>query len=63
MTPRIVIVANNIEELGGAQRVSHTLAQGLAERGYDVELIGLIPKPPVHPYISHTAYRMRTLLG
>lgn len=63
MTPRIVIVANNIEELGGAQRVSHTLAQGLAERGYDVELIGLIPKPPVHPYISRPAYRMRTLLG
>lgn len=63
MTPRIVIVANNIEELGGAQRVSHTLAQGLAERGYDVELIGLIPKPPVHPYISRPAYRMRTLLS
>lgn len=63
MTPRIVIVANNIEELGGAQRVSHTLAQGLAERGYDVELIGLTPKPPVHPYITRPAYRMRTLLG
>ena len=62
MTPRIVIVANNIEELGGAQRVSHTVAQGLAERGYDVELIGLIPKSPVHEYIAQPAYRARTLL-
>ena len=27
---RLVIVANSIEELGGAQRVVHVLAQGLA---------------------------------
>jgi glycosyltransferase involved in cell wall biosynthesis len=63
MNPRIVIIVNNIEELGGAQRVSHTLAQGLAQRGYDVELVGLIPKPPIHTYIAQPTYRMRTLLS
>lgn len=62
MNRRVVILANNIEELGGAQRVSHTLADGLAERGYDVDLIGLIPKPPIHTYIADPKYRMSTLL-
>lgn len=62
MTPRVVIMANNIDELGGAQRVSHTLAEGLAQRGYDVTLVGLIPKPPVHRYVDAPGYRVRTLL-
>jgi len=62
MSRRVVILVNNIDELGGAQRVSHTLADGLARRGYDVELVGLIPKPPVHTYVDEPQYRMRTLL-
>jgi glycosyltransferase involved in cell wall biosynthesis len=62
MNRRVLILVNNIDELGGAQRVSHTLAQGLAQRGYDVELVGLIPKPPVHTYVDEPMYRMRTLL-
>jgi glycosyltransferase involved in cell wall biosynthesis len=62
MTPRIVIMVNNIHELGGAQRVSHTLAQGLALRGYRVELVGLVPKNDVHQYYEHPAYESHVLL-
>ena len=58
----IFIVANNIEEVGGLQRVAHTLADGFARRGHDVELIGI-----VHAQTSHKIspvdppYRMYTL--
>jgi glycosyltransferase involved in cell wall biosynthesis len=62
MKPNIVILANNIEELGGAQRIGHQLAQGLAARGYPVDLVGLAAKPPVHVYRDHPAYSAQTLL-
>ena len=58
---RVVLLANNVEELGGAQRVVHVLAQGLALRGHDVEVVGLVPHPPVHAYTAEPAYRQRTL--
>lgn len=57
---RVVIVANNIEELGGAQRIGHVLANGLHSRGYAVDLIGLVPKDPVHRYTGDVP--RRTLL-
>jgi glycosyltransferase involved in cell wall biosynthesis len=60
---RIVILANSIEELGGAQRVVHVVAQGLAERGHDVELVGIAPHAPVHHYVESPAYRSRTLMS
>jgi glycosyltransferase involved in cell wall biosynthesis len=41
----IFIVANNIDEIGGLQRVVHTLADGFAGRGHRVELIGIAPSP------------------
>jgi glycosyltransferase involved in cell wall biosynthesis len=42
VTPRAVfILANNIDELGGVQRVARLLAEGLAARGHDVELVGI----------------------
>ena len=42
MTGRnVVIVANNVDELGGVQRVARLLAGGLAARGHRVELIGI----------------------
>ncbi len=47
---RIVIVANTIEELGGAQRVVHHLADGLAARGHAVTLVGITAFEPAHPY-------------
>lgn len=41
-TPRdIFLVANNIDELGGVQRVTHTLATMLHERGHRVTVVGL----------------------
>ena len=41
----IFIVANNIDEIGGLQRVVHTLAAGFAGRDHRVELIGVTPGP------------------
>jgi len=58
---RIVILANNVEEVGGAQRVAHSLAQGLALRGHRVELLGLVPHAPRHAFIANPAYRQVTL--
>jgi glycosyltransferase involved in cell wall biosynthesis len=57
---RVVIIANNIEELGGAQRIGHVLANGLQSRGYDVDLVGLVPKDPIHHYAGDVP--SRTLL-
>lgn len=39
----VFVVANNIDEIGGVQRVMHTVATGLAARGHRVELIGIGP--------------------
>lgn len=54
---RVVIMANNIDEVGGAQRVAHVLAQGLAERGHAVDLVGVTPYSPRHAFIAAPAYR------
>ena len=45
-----VITANNIEELGGAQHVAHTLARGLVSRGHTVYLVGVTPVAEPHTY-------------
>ena len=58
---RILIMANNIDELGGAQRVVHQLAAGLGGRGHEVTAIGVVPHAPVHDY-PHGDYRRVTLL-
>lgn len=58
---RIVILANSIDELGGAQRVAHSLAQGLALRGHRVELVGIVPYVPRHQFTENPAYRTATL--
>ncbi|CAB5003921.1 unannotated protein [freshwater metagenome] len=60
--PRVIIIANNIEELGGAQRVVHVLAQGLSHRGYPTELIGVVPHPQKHRYVIDPAYYSTTLM-
>jgi glycosyltransferase involved in cell wall biosynthesis len=59
---RIVIMANNIEELGGAQRVVHLLAQGLGSRGHEVVVVGIVPHATPHEYGSNAAYAMTNLL-
>ena len=59
---RVVVMANNITEVGGAQRIAHVLSQGLALRGYDVELLGIAPKPPIHRFVDAPAYAHASLL-
>jgi glycosyltransferase involved in cell wall biosynthesis len=61
---RVVFLANNVEELGGAQRVVHTLAQGLAERGHEVTTVGIVPAPDARNLQNEglQSYRQITLL-
>lgn len=47
---RVLLCANNIDEIGGAQRVVHVLAGGLESCGYRVELIGMTPFEPPHDF-------------
>ncbi|MEY4137202.1 MAG: hypothetical protein RL205_1330 [Actinomycetota bacterium] len=61
MSARMLILANNIDEVGGAQRVAHSLAQGFAQRGFDVELVGMVPHAPRHDFTAQPAYRSLTL--
>lgn len=61
--PRVVIIANNVDEVGGAQRVVHVLAQGLAGRGYDVDLVGITPFAPRHEFFAEPRYRTRALMS
>lgn len=42
MTRKLLVLANNVEEVGGVQRVAHLLGSGLQARGWDVELCGVI---------------------
>lgn len=59
---RIVIMANNIDEVGGAQRVVRTLADGFA-RDHEVDLVGITPHSAPHPYPSSGGYREHRLMG
>jgi glycosyltransferase involved in cell wall biosynthesis len=61
--PRLVIMANNIDEVGGAQRVVHVVAQGLAERGYPVDLVGVTPFEPRHQFVADPAFRRFVLMS
>lgn len=58
---RIVLCANNIDELGGAQRVVHVLAGGLSRRGHDVLVVGITPFEPAHDW--HESYPRRVLMS
>lgn len=60
--PRIVIMANNIDEVGGAQRVVHVVAQHLGQRGYPVDLVGVTPFEPRHEFVAEPAFRRFTLM-
>lgn len=55
------MVANNIDEVGGLQRVMHTLAEGFARRGHRVELIGISPGPPGARIPAGPGYSTMTL--
>lgn len=58
----VVIMANSITELGGAARVAHVLAGGLARRGGAVELIGLEQAEVPHEFSPHASFAQTTLL-
>lgn len=60
--PRIVLMANNIDEVGGAQRVVHVIAQHLALRGHPVDLVGVAPFSPRHEYVPDPRFRRFTLM-
>jgi glycosyltransferase involved in cell wall biosynthesis len=59
----LVFMANNIDEVGGAQRVMHVVAQGLAERGYPVDLVGVTPYEPRHDFVKDPAFRRFVLMS
>ena len=56
----IFLVANNIEELGGVQRVTHNLATMLHERGHRVTVVGIQHATEAHDY-GDRPYRWLTL--
>jgi glycosyltransferase involved in cell wall biosynthesis len=59
MKPRnIFIVANNIEEIGGVQRIVHVYASMFSEAGHNVELIGVRHADQPHTYVTDPPYRM-----
>jgi glycosyltransferase involved in cell wall biosynthesis len=46
----VFLVANNVEELGGVQRVTHNLAMMLHERGHQVTVVGIQHATQGHDY-------------
>lgn len=57
---RVVLLANNVTEMGGAQRIVHVLAAGLAGRGHQVQAVGIVPELPGHDW-SPYGYDVITL--
>ncbi|MFJ9822645.1 glycosyltransferase [Streptomyces sp. NPDC101151] len=57
----IFLVGIDVDSMGGSQRVLHTLAQGMGERGHRVELIGIRPSPEPFRYNREPSYRHTTL--
>ncbi|MEV4441553.1 glycosyltransferase [Streptomyces sp. NPDC049577] len=57
----LFLIGIDVDSMGGSQRVLHTLAQGFAERGHRVELIGIRPSPRPHTFHARPAYRHTTL--
>ncbi|WP_055588468.1 glycosyltransferase [Streptacidiphilus griseoplanus] len=57
----IFFVGIDVDSMGGSQRVLHTLAQGMGERGHQVELIGIRPSPEPFRYHANPVYRHTTL--
>ena len=57
----MVFVSMDADTLGGIQRVTHTLAQGLARRGHEVCVVGVNrPAGPVH-WVDEPGYRRLVL--
>ncbi|WP_245623250.1 glycosyltransferase [Spirillospora albida] len=57
----IVIVANNVDGMGGVQRWAHRLARMFAGRGDRVTLVGVTTVDDPHHHDRDGSYRVRTL--
>ncbi|HUR03311.1 MAG TPA: glycosyltransferase [Nonomuraea sp.] len=53
----VVFACMDADTLGGIQQVTHTLAQGLAGRGYDVHVVGLHRAAAPFRYVEAPRYR------
>ncbi|MGV9328587.1 glycosyltransferase [Streptosporangium sandarakinum] len=53
----VVFACLDADTLGGIQRVTHTVAQGLAGRGYDVHVVGLHRAEVPVRYVDRPDYR------
>jgi glycosyltransferase involved in cell wall biosynthesis len=60
-TGTLVLACLDADTLGGVQRVTHTVAQGLAGRGFDVHVIGLHRSRDPFGYIEDPAYRRHVI--
>ncbi len=52
----VLFTCMDADTLGGIQRVTHTVAQGLAERGYEVHVAGLHRSADPVRYVERPAY-------
>ncbi|WP_138894178.1 glycosyltransferase [Streptomyces chryseus] len=57
----LFLVGIDVDSMGGSQRVMHTLAQGFAQRGHHVDLIGIRPSAAPYEFFRVPAYRHTTL--
>jgi Glycosyltransferase len=57
----VVFVSLDADTLGGMQRVTHLLAQGLAERGHRVHVVGINRSAAPFRHVAEPAYRRLTL--
>ncbi|MGJ6962574.1 glycosyltransferase [Streptosporangium sp. G11] len=55
-TGAVVFACMDADTLGGVQRVTHTVAQGLAERGHEVHVIGLHRAEKPFRYVERPRY-------
>ncbi|MEU4542547.1 glycosyltransferase [Nonomuraea dietziae] len=61
MNRSLVFACMDADTLGGIQQVTHTLAQGLAGRGYDVHVVGLHRAADPFRYVSRPLYRQHVI--
>ncbi|MFI6320702.1 glycosyltransferase [Nonomuraea sp. NPDC050556] len=52
----VVFACVDADTLGGIQQVTHTLAQGMAERGHEVHVVGLDPTAAPFTYVEDPLY-------
>lgn len=61
MRRRLLVLANNVEEVGGVQRVAHLLGSGFEARGWEVELCGVTHADNPHDMAPGARYARSVL--